>query len=267
MNHPAEPPGGFARTRLRRYILPRYRLWAGILFAFTTLNSTGKAEAGEQPEDVLSDASISCIAPMGWRQPDSTGLGGYEGYCGQKSIANILLFEGKEVLPKDVASTCHDATPGTRPDTLLQCLNAQSEKVWHACDARCLGINLPDYNQNSLTFLKMLSSRLAIFIASHGPVIALTQESAVSYHWQVVTESGHTSVTTMESRRDKASYRNLNPRHEFAQKWGRQDGFPFPYLFFYTSQAPPVWTGSEDGCEFVGNRKFAEAVKSVSPNP
>jgi hypothetical protein len=62
-----------------------------------------------------------------WEQPDSWGPGGWEGQCGQTSIANLLYLHcGIAVPPEqipDLSAWCNDLGPGTDPLTYLDCIN------------------------------------------------------------------------------------------------------------------------------------------------
>ena len=209
----------------------------------------------------LFDDDVICMAPVGWKQPPSTHLG-YEGYCGQTSIANMLLYEGREVLPSKVAKTCKDKTPGTRPDTMLRCINRQSDAKWSLCDERCLGIDADDY-RDVRRLRRDLARLLRTLIDLRGPVVAFTHETTLTYHWQVVTASTEEAVSTMENSRSVVSYRDSTPWEEFEDKWKRGDGLVGSYLFLVRDEKPAAWTGNEDACDFATNRRYTDAVSEL----
>jgi len=78
-----------------------------------------KNPGGEPERNVMSDGSIS------WGQPESNGLFGWEGFCGQTAIANLLTtYKGIDISPHDVAAASNDWTPGSDPDTLMRAIGA-----------------------------------------------------------------------------------------------------------------------------------------------
>lgn len=58
-------------------------------------------------------------------QPDSTGIGGWNGYCGETAMANInYMYCNYITSPKNYCSTkTTDYTPGTRPGVLTSVMN------------------------------------------------------------------------------------------------------------------------------------------------
>jgi len=67
----------------------------------------------------MADGSFS------WDQPDSRGLGGWEGFCGQTATANLLTtHEGTNYSPRDVAEKFSDLSPGSHPSTLMIAIKA-----------------------------------------------------------------------------------------------------------------------------------------------
>ena len=218
---------------------------------------------GEPPSEVgfLSNDDAKCSGPIGWHQPPSSHLG-YEGYCGQTSIANALLFEGVEMTPKQVLKKCSDKTPGTRPDTMFKCVNKLSEFEWFICDEECLDVDT-DEDWEAGKLRNTLAERLRLIIDAHGPVVALTHERTLAYHWQVVTASTEKEVTTMEKRRDKAVHRESVSWDEFENRWARGDGLLGSYIFLVRKEKPAIWTGNEDSCDLIGNRYFTGAVRAL----
>ena len=60
-----------------------------------------------------------------WSQPASNGKGGWEGFCGQTAIANLLTtVQGGavQVSPQDVSRAADDWTPGSKPSTLMRAI-------------------------------------------------------------------------------------------------------------------------------------------------
>lgn len=62
-----------------------------------------------------------------WDQPDSNGKSGWEGFCGQTAIANLLTtIQGGaiQVSPQQVSQAADDWTPGSKPSTLMRAIRA-----------------------------------------------------------------------------------------------------------------------------------------------
>ncbi len=73
-----------------------------------------------QNYNLCKDGSIS------FPQPDSWGFKGYEGYCGQTSIANLYkMYCGQSIDVNFIKKmTAKDITPGIRPGTFLNSVNS-----------------------------------------------------------------------------------------------------------------------------------------------
>ena len=74
-----------------------------------------------------TDCNMSGKCPDGstsFQQPDSQGIGGWEGKCGQTAASNILKMHcGENISPKSVGHYFDDSTPGVYPDTAAKGLN------------------------------------------------------------------------------------------------------------------------------------------------
>lgn len=139
----------------------------------------------------LPDGSIS------WEQPDSNGMGGWEGFCGQTATANLLTtYTGNEISPHDVAEAANDWGPGSTPATLLRAIQAL----------------VPDGNQYFLSDSQDLSSA-----TRQTPIVCLLYWSGLNFHY----------VTVVEARPNSVLYnhwgtRGLELRDKFDELWSFQ---------------------------------------------
>ena len=77
-----------------------------------------KPQVQNCPKNLCEDNSIS------YKQPDSEGIGGWEGKCGQTAAANLMRMHcGLNKPPESLKSYFNDSTPGVQPTTLKRGLN------------------------------------------------------------------------------------------------------------------------------------------------
>jgi predicted double-glycine peptidase len=117
--------------------------------------------AGGVPQrNVMADGSIS------WGQPDSNGLGGWEGFCGQTATANLLTtHRGVDVSPQEVSRAADDWTPGTHPSTLMRAISRLA----------------PDASQYELRNVNDLSTA-----TTRTPIVCLLQWEGKIFHYVTV---------------------------------------------------------------------------------
>lgn len=129
-----------------------------------------KQLAGGTPQrNVMADGSVS------WGQPESNGLGGWEGFCGQTGTANLLTTcEGKDISPHDVARSADDWTPGSHPSTLM----------------RAIGKLAADPSKYQTSSSSDLSSASPV-----RPIVCLLQWSGKVFHYVSVVGVANNVVT------------------------------------------------------------------------
>jgi hypothetical protein len=133
-----------------------------------------------------------------WTQPDSTGLSGWEGYCGQTCVANLLTTSTpNSVSPETVIDVAADWTPGSRPSTLLRALNR-------------LGGNHRRF--------RISHSRSLAAATPRRPIGCLLQWSSGSMHWVMVVRVDATHVHFNHWGRQSRL-----TRAEFERRWGFDD--------------------------------------------
>jgi hypothetical protein len=73
---------------------------------------------GDTGLNLMPDGSVS------WDQPDSKGVAGWEGLCGQTAVANLLTTHRQRVgvSPEEVARAADDWAPGTVAPTLMRAI-------------------------------------------------------------------------------------------------------------------------------------------------
>lgn len=136
------------------------------------MNDKGKKKqlAGGSPQrNVMADGTVS------WGQPDSNGLGGWEGFCGQTATANLLTtHRGVDVSPHDVANAADDWTPGSHPSTLMRAIGK-------------LATDADQYSTSNSTDLSSASPR--------SPIVCLLQWQGKSFHYVTVVGVANGRVT------------------------------------------------------------------------
>ena len=125
---------------------------------------------GQPALNVQPDGSVS------WEQPDSKGLAGSEGFCGQTAVANMLCMTEKTraVTPHRVSRAAGDITPGCKPHTLLRAIRQLSPRP-----QRYAIYNNP-----------LLQS-----VSRASPVICLLHWQGTTFHYVTVVKTTRTAVT------------------------------------------------------------------------
>ena len=156
------------------------------------MNDKGKKKqlAGGTPQrNVMGDGSIS------WGQPDSNGLGGWEGFCGQTATANLLTtFKGVDVTPNDVAQAADDWTPGSHPSTLM----------------RAIGKLVTDANNYEISRSTDLSTA-----STRNPIVCLLQWDGTVFHYVTVVGVNNDTVTF-----NHWGTQATLPKSDFESRWG-----------------------------------------------
>ncbi len=168
----------------------------------------GRPKAQKLSLNKLNDGTLS------WEQPNSTGIGSYNGYCGETAWANIAsMYLNKIVSPLSFHrfSVGIDATPGTQLETLRKGLsnvtkntvwgwkkqNANAKKAISELEYAVKGYRL---NRNYLTKQKKLRKRY--------PVIVLIAPQKNRLHW----------VTVVDIKKDKKERKTI-----FFNEYGTQN--------------------------------------------
>jgi hypothetical protein len=154
-----------------------------------------KQVAGGTPRlNVMPDGSYS------WEQPDSNGLNGWEGFCGQTATANLLTTDkgGVQVTPQDVSKAADDWTPGSKPETLM----------------RAIGKLAADPSKFEISHDKDLSSA-----SPTSPIACLLQWGGGSFHYvSVVGVQGDRVVFNHWGIQDSL------PKSDFDNRWAFRGG-------------------------------------------
>jgi hypothetical protein len=154
-----------------------------------------KQLAGGTPQlNVMADGSYS------WSQPSSNGLGGWEGFCGQTAIANLLTTHqgGTRVTPHDVSQAADDWTPGSSPGTLMRAIGKLSR-------------NASNYERTNDGDLSAASAQ--------NPIVCLLNWEGTTYHYvSVVGRSGDRVIFNHWGMQDSLQ------QDEFMRRWAFRGG-------------------------------------------
>lgn len=154
-----------------------------------------KQKASGSPQlNTMSDGSIS------WSQPDSNGVGGWEGFCGQTATANLLTtFEEGQTSPHEVSRAADDWTPGSKPSTLMRAINKLAK----------------DGSKYEISSSKDLSGA-----TPQNPIVTLLEwDDSGTYHYvSVIGVRGGEVIFNHWGRQDKLS------EDEFDKRWGFKKG-------------------------------------------
>lgn len=154
-----------------------------------------KQVAGGTPQlNMMPDGSYS------WGQPDSNGLNGWEGFCGQTATANLLTTNqgGAQVSPHDVSRAADDWTPGSAPDTLMRAIRKLA----------------PDATLFELSHDADLSAASA-----SNPIVCLLQWQGATFHYVSVV-----GVTADRVTFNHWGTQDSLTKEEFEKRWGFREG-------------------------------------------
>ncbi|MCA9652814.1 MAG: hypothetical protein KC501_23045 [Myxococcales bacterium] len=164
-----------------------------------------KQTAGGTPRlFLMPDGSYS------WEQPDSNGTNGWEGFCGQTAIANLLttIQGGVQVSPQDVSRAADDWTPGSRPSTLM----------------RAIQVLAPDPSRFEVSDDHDLSSA-----SPTAPIVCLLEWGGGDYHYVSVVGTRNGMVIF-----NHWGIQDQLPADEFDRRWGfRNGGFTSDLVAFF----------------------------------
>jgi hypothetical protein len=141
-----------------------------------------------------SDKTIS------FKQPDSVGINGWEGYCGQTALSNIsAMMCGRYMSPYSNDFYATDDTPGQRPSTLKTALNKVFNE--HPKNNSCpRGVWKIRENSSASRFMTKLKVDLfgadavafRYYSADRGikvtPIPVLLNSGGLNYHWITVVD-------------------------------------------------------------------------------
>ena len=167
----------------------------------------GKAKQvaqGTPQLNVMHDGSYS------WTQPDSNGLNGWEGFCGQTAVANLLTTHrrGVQTSPHDVSKAADDWTPGSSPGTLMRAIGK-------------LAPNVADYELVHDGDLSAASPT--------NPIVCLLQWQGTSFHYVSVIGSAGDRVTI-----NHWGTQEVLMRVDFDKRWEfREGGFGGGLVTFF----------------------------------
>ncbi len=145
--------------------------------------------SGEVSHYECEDKTISFI------QPDSTGAGGWNGYCGHVAISNVTrMICNRSINPLQTGA--RDMTPGTRPDTNRNALNDLFARVSTCPSGKWLSRTALSANSYILRLRNALYSGAASVTrvrnrsekVSITPVPVLIASSIQSFHWVTVVD-------------------------------------------------------------------------------
>ena len=153
-----------------------------------------KLPGGTQKRNVMPDGSYS------WEQPDSTGVGGWNGYCGQTAMANLLTtYKGVDVTPSDVANAADDWTPGSDPRTLMRAIHALTT------DPETYALSIGDQDLSSAS--------------PRTPIVVLLHWEGKVFHYVTVVKATSTDVTF-----NHWGMQQTLSVAEFDRRWSFRDG-------------------------------------------
>lgn len=140
-------------------------------------------------------------ASRSWEQPPGEGLGGWEGYCGQTAVSNLLANSLPSLIisPPRVIRVASDWSPGSRAETLLRALNSLSGS------RRTYRIT-----RNHPPALESATPR--------HPIATLMQWESKTLHWVTVVGKTQTRVYFNHW----GTQQSLTTR-EFDNRWGFRD--------------------------------------------
>ncbi|MCA9711030.1 MAG: hypothetical protein KDK70_34630 [Myxococcales bacterium] len=163
---------------------------------------------GSPQLNTMPDGSIS------WTQPDSNGFNGWEGFCGQTAVANLLTtYEAGQTSPHEVSRAADDWTPGSKPETLMRAINKLAA----------------DGSQYELSHSTDLSSA-----TPQNPIVTLLAwDGGGTYHYvSVIGVSGGTVTFNHWGMQDSLS------EDEFKKRWGFEMGFRSGVVSFFGGFSP-----------------------------
>ncbi len=145
---------------------------------------------GEPKLNMMKDGSCS------WEQPDSKGVGGAEGFCGQTAIANMICIYDRTrgVTPRMVSKAAGDITPGSKPATLM----------------RAIGKLARTPNRFVLKHEPTLPNA-----TPKTPLVCLMHWGGTNYHYVMVVRVTPQAVTI-----NHWGLQQTYPRNVFEQYWG-----------------------------------------------
>jgi len=130
-----------------------------------------------------------------WDQPDSKGFAGWEGFCGQTAIANLLsTHEGVNYPPRAVGEQATDSTPGTQPSTLMRAIGKLSDPNNYQMS----------HNPSILTLA-----------APRNPIACLLAWEGSEYHYVTVIRVRNKTVYF-----NHWGLQDSLPEAEFKRRWG-----------------------------------------------
>jgi hypothetical protein len=180
-------------------------------------------------------------------QPESTGMGGWNGFCGETGVSNILKMTCGEGWHPDgkirSITSEQDYTPGNRPKTLEYALNELSPK------SKCNGKKWSYYDtaENDREYLesiidglkkesKFIRKRSDGTTIKRAPVLTMVKLSgSKTLHWVTVVDVvGYDSKTTI----------GMNKKcFAFVNQWGKQYKIPCSHLASMAKQTGDVYAG------------------------
>jgi predicted double-glycine peptidase len=151
----------------------------------------------------MDDGSVS------WSQPDSKGMGGWEGFCGQTAVANLLTTHEEGLTsPHEVSRASSDWTPGSKPSTLMRAIKKLSP-------------NADEYEISNDTDLSAATPRNPI-------VTLLAWDDEGTYHYVSVIGVSNDRVTF-----NHWGIQDSLSEDEFKKRWGFEMGFKSGVVSFF----------------------------------
>ena len=165
--------------------------------------SCGKKRTGNDPIKASSKSVTYYVCPdstLSHVQPKSTGINGWEGYCGQTSVSNVtsMLCE-RHISPKENDNYGTDASPGQHSSTMRKVLrkiftesptkNTCPKVSWNTratwSDSAFLKRVKGDLFGSSHKIKRFRSSNTYVNVT---PTPVLLNSGGLNYHWVTVVD-------------------------------------------------------------------------------